>query len=72
MGCAALPRGEFGIGAGVIVIVIALTTATARPQIVNAQGALARPPAGDGALGRVELGTPRRGSITRANCACSS
>jgi hypothetical protein len=40
---------------GFVIGVIVLTTATARAQIVNVQGALARPPVTDGAAGQVEL-----------------
>jgi hypothetical protein len=36
-------------------IVTTTTTTTAHAQIVNVQGALAKPPAGDGATGQVEL-----------------
>ena len=38
-----------------VIAVIGLTAATARAQIVNVQGALARPPASDGVAGQVEL-----------------
>ncbi len=44
-------RSGFVIG----VIVLVLTTRAARAQIVNVQGALAKPPASDGAIGQVEL-----------------
>lgn len=39
----------------VIVLVIVLTAQAARAQIVNVQGALAKPPTSDGAIGTVEL-----------------
>ena len=40
---------------GFVVLVIVLTTQAAKAQIVNVQGALAKPPATDGATGQVEL-----------------
>ena len=39
----------------IAVLVLVLTTRAARAQIVNVQGALAKPPASDGAIGTVEL-----------------
>ena len=47
-------RSGFVIGV-VIALVIVLTPQAVRAQIVNVQGALAKPPATDGAVGQVEL-----------------
>ena len=41
--------------AWLVIAAICLVTATARAQIVNVQGALAKPPAQDGVTGQVEL-----------------
>jgi len=48
-----MSRSSMGITA--IGLTVGLATATAHAQIANVQGALARPPAGDGATGQVEL-----------------